>query len=156
LVGLSGLAASVIFGDWLSSLLIVQAQPWRAVWLMSAAGAMSMGVCVLNLWPRGSGSRIVLALLVLAWSFISQLEGAATGAILALYLHFGEKRLEALLKARFVPLIWAFTIFVSAIWQLRLFAYPWQFNLNAPAGYGDPLSWTNISFPFRFARLPLI
>jgi hypothetical protein len=139
LVGFCGVAVSVIFGDWLSSLLIVQLQPWRAVWLMSAMGAMALGVCALKLWPRGAGGRIVLALLVLSWSFITQLSVAPVAAILALYLHFGEGRFEALLKARFVPGIWVFTLAVSAIWQLRLFAHPWQFSVDAPAGYGNPI-----------------
>ncbi len=139
LVGFCGLAASIIFGDWLSSLLIVQAQLWRTAWPLSAAGAMALGVCALKLWPRGPGSRIVLALLVLAWSFITQIEVAASAAILALYLYFGEKRFEALLKARFVPGIWVFTLAVSAVWQFRVFAYPWHFAIDAPAGYGTPL-----------------
>jgi hypothetical protein len=81
----------------------------------------------------------VLALLTLAWSFITQFEVAAVAAILALYLYFGQKRFASFLKARFVPGIWLLTLAVSAIWQLRLFAGPWQFFLDAPAGYANPL-----------------
>jgi hypothetical protein len=140
LAGFCGIAVAAIFGDWLSSLLIVQLQPSRMVWLMSAAGAMAMGVCALKLWQQRPGGRIVLALLVLSWSFITQFEVASVAAILALYLHFGERRFEPLLKARFVPAIWVFTLAVSAIWQLRLSAFPWHFSMNAPEGYSDPLS----------------
>ncbi|MGH6936853.1 MAG: hypothetical protein ACRED2_11865, partial [Methylocella sp.] len=32
-VGLGGIAISVVCGDWLSSLLVVQVQPWRTAWL---------------------------------------------------------------------------------------------------------------------------
>jgi hypothetical protein len=140
LAGFCGIAVAAIFGDWLSSLLIVQLQPSRMVWLMSAAGAMALGACALKLWQQRPGGRIVLALLVLSWSFITQFEVASVAAILALYLHFGERRFEPLLKARFVPAIWLFTLAVSAIWQLRLSAFPWHFSMNAPEGYGDSLS----------------
>jgi hypothetical protein len=140
LAGFCGIAVAAIFGDWLSSLLIVQLQPSRMVWLMSAAGAMALGVCALKLWQQRPSGRIVLALLVLSWSFITQFEVASVAAILAFYLHFGERRFEPLLKARFVPAIWVFTLAVSAIWQLRLSAFPWHFSMNAPEGYGDTLS----------------
>jgi hypothetical protein len=44
--GLGSIAVSALFGDWLSSVLIIQLQPWRMTWLMSAGGAISLGgVC---------------------------------------------------------------------------------------------------------------
>jgi hypothetical protein len=68
-VGLGGIAISAIFGDWLSSLLVVQVQPWRTAWLMAVAGAMALGICAVELWRRGPSGRMVLTLLVLCWSF---------------------------------------------------------------------------------------
>src|SRR2546430_13676816 len=53
-VGLGGIALAAVLGDWLSSLLIVQAQPWRTAWLMAVAGAMALGVCAVELWRRRS------------------------------------------------------------------------------------------------------
>ncbi len=90
-VGLGGIAIAAIFGDWLSSLLVVQVQPWRTAWLMAAAGAMALGVCAVELWRRGPSGRMVLALLVLCWSFNTALGVACSAAILALSLNFGAK-----------------------------------------------------------------
>ncbi|MEF2071561.1 hypothetical protein [Consotaella aegiceratis] len=60
-------AASFVFGDLLSSLLVVQAQLWRAEWLLSVMAATAFGLCVIELWRRGSASRLALAALILAW-----------------------------------------------------------------------------------------
>ena len=136
-VGLGGIAMAAIFGDWLSSLLIVQAQPWRMAWLMAAAGAMALGVCAVELWRHGPSGRMVLALLALGWSFNTQLGAAAPAAILALSLHFGAKRFALLLKPQYVLAAWIFTIVVAAIWNVRLVAYPWEFAVAAPTGYGN-------------------
>ena len=138
LVGLGGIAIAAIFGDWLSSLLIVQAQPWRTAWLMSAAGAMALGLCAIELWPHGPSGRLVLALLVLCWSFNTQFAVVCAAAILALLLHFRAARFAPAIKPPLVLYTWIFTIIVATIWNVRLFAYPWQFAMAAPAGYGDP------------------
>ncbi len=136
--GLGGIAVSAVFGDWLSSLLITQLQPWRMTWLMSAAGAISLGVCALKLWPEGAAGRIVLALLVLSWSFIAQFPAALAG-ILALYLYLCQNRYANLLESRLLPVVWIFALCVSAIWQIRLFVSAWQYFAAAPAHYGYPL-----------------
>ena len=137
LVGLGGIAISVIFGDWLSSLLVVQVQPWRTAWLMAVAGAMALGVCAVELWRRGPSGRMVLALLVLSWSFNTELGVAGPTAILALSLHFGAKRFAPLLKPQYVLATWIFTIVVATIWNIRIFAHLWEFAVAAPAGYDN-------------------
>jgi hypothetical protein len=136
-IGLGGIAIAAIFGDWLSSMLIVQAQPWRAAWLMAVAGAMALGICALELWRRGPSGRIVLALLVLCWSFNTQFAVAGPAAILALLLHFRAERFASAIKPPLVVYTWIFTVVVSAIWQIRLLAYPWEFAAAAPTDYGN-------------------
>jgi hypothetical protein len=150
-VGLGGIAISAIFGDWLSSFLIVQAQPWRAAWLMAVAGAMALGVCAVELWRRGPSGRMVLALLVLCWSFNTKLGVAGPTAILALSLHFGAKRFAPLFKPQYVLATWIFTIVVATIWNLRLFAHLWEFAVAAPTGYDNvnfALIRRLLAFPF--------
>jgi hypothetical protein len=136
-VGLGGIAISAIFGDWLSSLLIVQAQPWRTAWLMAVAGAMALGVCAVELWRRGPSGHMVLALLVPCWSFNTELGIAGPAAILAVSLHFGAKRLAPLLKPRYVLATWMFAIVVATIWNIRVFAHLWELAVAAPAGYDN-------------------
>src|ERR1700730_10915999 len=148
-VGLGGIGISSIFGDWLSSLLIVQAQPWRAAWLMAVAGAMGLGVCAVELWRRGPRGSMVLALLVLCWSFNTALGVAGPTAIPALSLHFGAKRFAPLLKPQCVLATWILTVVVATIWNVRLFAYLWQFAVAAPAGY-DNLNFVFITQLFAF------
>ncbi|MGH6867355.1 MAG: hypothetical protein ACREDA_00465, partial [Methylocella sp.] len=108
-VGLGGIAIAAIFGDWLSSLLVVQVQPWRTAWLMAAAGAMALGVCAVELWRRGPSGRMVLALLVLCWTFNTSLGAAGPAAILALSFHFGATRFASSLKPQIVLATWIFT-----------------------------------------------
>jgi hypothetical protein len=148
-VGLGGIAISAIFGDWLSSLLIVQAQPWRTAWMMAAAGAMALGVCAVELWRRGPSGRMVLALLVLCWSFNTQIGVAGPTAILALSLHFGAKRFATLLKPQYVLATWIFIIVVATIWNIRVFAHLWEFVVAAPAGY-DNVNFALIRKLFAF------
>ncbi|MGH6800169.1 MAG: hypothetical protein ACRECZ_01910 [Methylocella sp.] len=150
-VGLGGIAIAAILGDWLSSLLVVQVQPWRTAWLMAAAGAMALGVCAVELWRRGPGGHMVLALLVLGWTFNTALGVAGSAAILALSLHFGAKRFAPLLKPQYVFATWIFTIVVATIWDVRLFAYLWEIAVAAPAGYDN----LNFSLIRRLVAFPL-
>jgi hypothetical protein len=135
-VGLGGIAMAAIFGDWLSSLLFLQAQLRRMAWLMAAVGAMAFGICAVDLWRGGPSARIVLALLVLCWSFNTQ--GAVVGpaAILALLLYFRAARFTPWFTPRLVASVWIFIIPVSILWQLRLYTYLWHFAMSLPAGYG--------------------
>lgn len=75
------LALAYVFGDQFPLLLIVQAQPWRATWLLAVAAAMSFAICAGALWKGGWPSRLVLALVVSAWA----LEGTSFGALLAVF-----------------------------------------------------------------------
>src|SRR3984893_6628470 len=136
-VGLGGITISAIFGDWLSSLLVVQVQPWRTAWLMAAAGAMALGICAIELWRRGPSGRMGLALLVLCWSYNTVLGVAGSAAILALSFHFGAKRFAPLLKPQYVLATWIFTVAVVTIWNIRIFAYLWEIVMAAPAGYDN-------------------
>lgn len=134
--GLGGIILSAVFGDWLSSLLVLQAQPWRMAWLMAVAGAITFGICAVELWRRGETERLVLALLVLGWSFHTQLLVAGPAAVLALVFHFRPSRYAHFCTHRRLAAVWAFVIGVSAIWQARTLSFPWHFALASPPGYG--------------------
>ncbi|HUB63070.1 MAG TPA: hypothetical protein VL996_01230 [Methylocella sp.] len=136
-VGLGGIVISAIFGDWLSSLLVVQAQLWRMAWLMAAVAAMALGVASVELWREGQNGRLVLAFLVLCWSFNTQFAVAGPAAILALLLHFRAGRFAPAIKTPVVLATWILTIAVATIWKVRLLAYHWHFFMRAPAGQGN-------------------
>ncbi len=66
-VAASGLAASWLFGDVLASTLIVQLQPWRALWLLAILGDVAFALAAIGLWRRGPDACIAFAPLALAW-----------------------------------------------------------------------------------------
>jgi hypothetical protein len=61
------LLVTVIFGDIHPLVLIVQAQPWRAIWLLTLFGTIAICFCVPRLWAEGGASRTTLALFAIAW-----------------------------------------------------------------------------------------
>jgi hypothetical protein len=64
---LGGLLVSVVFGDIYPLVLIVQAQPWRAIWLLTLFGTIALCFCAQRLWAEEGASRASLALLAIAW-----------------------------------------------------------------------------------------
>jgi hypothetical protein len=118
---------TAIFGDWLSSLLIVQAQPWRMAWLMATAAATALGATSVWFWHF--------------WCFAGRSTPNSRSLVLPL-----SWRLSCIFRsARFAPPVkpplvlstWIFTIAVAAIWKARLLAYPWHFFMEAPAGHSN-------------------
>ncbi len=81
-----GVAVAWVFGDLVPVLLVVQAQPWRALWLVSAAAMPMAGFCVLHLIRRGSLGRIAAACLALAWLSFDAVPATPLAAGLALGL----------------------------------------------------------------------
>ncbi len=70
------LLVSVIFGDIYPLVLIVQAQPWRAIWLLALFGTIGICFCVSRLWAEGGASRVTLALLAIAWIGAESMQSA--------------------------------------------------------------------------------
>ena len=70
------------------SLLVLQIQPWRALWLLAVFAAAGLGVCSLSLWQRDAAARVTLALLVLAWIENLVPPVAIVASVLALALTF--------------------------------------------------------------------
>jgi hypothetical protein len=70
------LLVTVIFGDIYPLVLIVQAQPWRAIWLLALFGTIAICFCTPRLWAEGGASRVTLALLVIAWIGAESMQNA--------------------------------------------------------------------------------
>ena len=79
-----GLAASLLAGDLHASILIVQLQPWRALWLLAAFGNAALALSAVALWRRGPDARLVLAPLALLWLWSDHLWLVAPLAMLTL------------------------------------------------------------------------
>ncbi len=66
-VGLGGVLVTWLVGDVAGIVLVVQAQPWRALWLVTLAAALVLPLVARDLWGRGPAGHAVLAMLALAW-----------------------------------------------------------------------------------------
>lgn len=83
-VSASGLAVSWLFGDVLASTLVVQLQPWRALWLLAVVGNASLALAAVGLWRRGPEASLGLAPLALAWLWSDNLALAVSLSALTL------------------------------------------------------------------------
>ena len=66
-VGLGGVAAAYLLGDLFNSLLALQVQLWRSVWIVAVLSAAGLAICAVELWRQGGRARLTLGLLILAW-----------------------------------------------------------------------------------------
>lgn len=60
-------ALTFAFGDVWPSLLVVQAQPWRAIWFASALAPLVLGIIAIRLMQSGTSARLALCFLAMAW-----------------------------------------------------------------------------------------
>jgi hypothetical protein len=71
-VGLVGVLITYVGGDVWPSLLVLQAQPWRALWLVAVLANAGAAICAVGLCRRGALCQIVMILLGFAWLMIDQ------------------------------------------------------------------------------------
>lgn len=94
-VAVAGIAATWLFGDVLANPLVLQAQPWRALWLPAALGASGFALVAARLWRAGPDGQIVLSFLTLGWLAIGSPAGLIA-ALMALALFTAQRRLGRL------------------------------------------------------------
>ena len=121
-VGLAGVLVTWLVGDKAGIVLVVQAQPWRALWLVALAAALVLPLVARNLWSRGPAARAALAMLALAWIEPSfGIPAIATGATL---LIIAERRANAVgphLAVAAGLVTAALTLVVSYVYARSLF-----------------------------------
>jgi hypothetical protein len=66
-VGTAGLALTVVAADCWLVVLVVQVQPWRALWLLGLAGALTFPIAAAGSWRSGPAGQVALGCLVLGW-----------------------------------------------------------------------------------------
>jgi hypothetical protein len=71
-VGTAGIAVSAIGGDVLHLVLVVQAQPWRCMWLSAAVATLLVPLITQRLWQHNLLSRAVILLLLAEYLVISE------------------------------------------------------------------------------------
>jgi hypothetical protein len=139
-VAVSASALTLVFGDFYPLLLVVQAQPWRAGWLLALAAAAGFAVCGVALWREGPRSRLSFALLAFAWLIDSSVAGALV-AIAALVLRRIGADVSRIADGRIGRWLW---IGVGALSLVEIVAF---YRLAAavvaarPEGARPPLHW---------------
>ena len=91
IAGIGATAAAGLFGDTAHSLLFIQAQLWRSIWLVSLAAAAALALCVAALPRQDDGERLAFILLALGWVFVAQVWLAVGCAAIALVLRFDAR-----------------------------------------------------------------
>jgi hypothetical protein len=132
-VDLGGLFSAILFGDVFGSLLAMQMQFWRTIWLLAALAPFPYGLCVIRLGTdatRGPSGRVTLAILSFGLFSNPELIIGSAVAALALLVHFGT--FTKTLPARY------FIALGAAIVALSLFSY----------------AYTLIDFGHFLAKLP--
>ncbi|MHB8284927.1 MAG: hypothetical protein ACYDD1_09660 [Caulobacteraceae bacterium] len=71
-VGAGGVALTFLAGDLYPSLLVLQAQPWRALWLVGVLASGGVAICATTLWRQGPLGQVNLALLGLSWLLVDR------------------------------------------------------------------------------------
>jgi hypothetical protein len=105
-VGLAGVCVTYLGGDVWPSLLILQAQPWRALWLVAVLANAGAAICAITLCRRGAAGQIILILLGFAWLMIDQ-PVCALPAALAMALAAAKRWLpDKAVKASSLRLAW--------------------------------------------------
>jgi hypothetical protein len=66
-VAAAGLAITLVAADRWLVVLVVQVQPWRALWLLGLAGALTFPIAAAGLWRSGRAGQVALGCLVLGW-----------------------------------------------------------------------------------------
>jgi hypothetical protein len=159
-VGLLGIAVQALFGDLLSSLLVIQAQFWRTAWLMAAIGGFALALCTFELWTRGPVERVVLAFLAMTWMAGDLPIAAGSLAAIALLLHFTRDRLNWPMTSLSVRLIWTVTCLLALYANANYFLAYAQFLPQVPAESGQGFSyvWNKryIAFPIGALVLALM
>lgn len=136
LAGLCGVAANIVFEEFGSSLLVIQAQPWRLLWVTSVVGAAALGLCVTTLPRGGAGDRMTLALLVLGWVYSDDPLIAGGAGTLALAVHAAVRRRWIVpSRALMLATVWLVGALVACRAVLEAVALGWLVTRLTPGAY---------------------
>lgn len=76
-----GLTITWIGGDQLRLVLVVQAQPWRVLWLAGVIAVILIPQLAIRLWSAGASGRALLILLAATWLLRGEVYALQVGAI---------------------------------------------------------------------------
>jgi hypothetical protein len=131
--GIGGIAVQALFGDRLSLLLVIQAQPWRMAWLLAATGAIALAIATLKLWQQGPRGQVVLATLAMAWLSSEESVYGALMCVPALALHFGARWITVPIASTIARTVWGTAFALALFWNIHYFMSYGRFLAVIPA-----------------------
>ncbi len=132
-VSLGSFLLATIFGDLWPLLLVVQAQLWRAAWLVAALGAISLAICLFSLPQKGSRLELSCIFLVAGWLFAEEPSVGFACAAIAFCLFLWRSR-SFVLSRTSLNIVWSLVICVGIVSRLpATFAYV-HYVMETPVG----------------------
>ncbi|HUU67008.1 MAG TPA: hypothetical protein VMW57_06960 [Methyloceanibacter sp.] len=144
-IGVVGLAAAHFFGSVFGSLLAVQVQSWRSVWIVAVLAAAALAICSVQLWRQGGNARLTLGWLVIAWLGAETIPIALSAAGLAFILAFWRPAQTRRIDPKLTFALWGFVgCYALLTFGIRLYGVA-AFSADAPDG-----SWNIVSLLSMF------
>lgn len=116
-VGVGGVAASLVLGDALNSLLAVQVQLWRAAWIVAVLAAAGLAICAVTLWRKGGRAQLALGFLAVAWLGADQPVIGVSGALLATVFAFAPSLDRLKFTPQLILGLWSFVLLYAVLRQ---------------------------------------
>jgi hypothetical protein len=159
-VGIGGITIQILFGDILSSMLVIQAQFWRMAWLTGAIGSFALALCSLKLWEQATIGRVVLAFVAMTWLASDEPFAAASLGSAALILHFTKDRFAWQVSKLSVWAIWTcaclFALVVNVYYFSGYAGFVAQIPADASEAFGYFWNKRYIAFPIGIFILALM
>jgi hypothetical protein len=114
IAGAMGIAVNYVAGDLMRLVLVVQAQPYRWLWVGTLISIILLPLIVQTAWSLGFLGRVAALLLAAAWLFMSERYGVAI-ALLALVAVVAAKRGTTSLPERSQKLLFGGAVTLLAI-----------------------------------------
>jgi hypothetical protein len=153
IAGIGGIAVQALFGDRLSLLLVIQAQPWRMAWLLAAMGAIALAIATLKLWQQGPRGQVVLAILAMAWLSSEESACGALICVVALCLHFGARWITIPITPTIARAVWAAAFALALFWNIHYFVSYGRFLAGIPA---DGPHYISYFWNRRYVAFPIL
>jgi len=151
--GIGGIAVQALFGDRLSLLLVIQAQPWRMAWLLAAMGAIALAIATLKLWQQGPRGHVVLAILAMAWLSSEESAYGAPICVAALCMHFGARWINVPITPTIARAVWAAAFALALFWNIHYFVNYGRFLAAIPA---DGPHYISYFWARRYVAFPIL
>jgi len=99
LAGLGGLLATLVGGDLLGNLFLIQVQPFRALWLLHVFAYLGAGIVFRELWCLKADGLVLIVSIAVCWLLVPFVNAPITGACLGIFaLGFAVLRLRGAFK----------------------------------------------------------